>query len=386
MKKIGYLGPPGTFSEMAARRYLGDTPAELVDYPTLADVLSAVESGELHEGIVPLENSSEGPVGITMDLLANGIEVRIKGEVIIPVTQHLLTRSGVELKSVIRVLSHPQAIAQARNCLNKLLPGVNIAETNSTAEAARMVADTSYPWAAIGTDLAAKTHGLEVLCEAINDCPDNTTRFVVVGPRDQQPVALYEASVYKTSVVISIIDRPGALYSILREFALRDINLTSIESRPARNRLGDYLFFIDLIGNCCDSHVQEVLQAISEQAVKVKVLGSYPADPNGMRDYNAALTNLAALEQVRMEIDIIDAQIVDLLAKRIRMAARAGNFKPGPTQIRDKGREEQVIARVRQLAGEKGIDPEVVETIYHRIIHHSVNLQLMAKIKSGYPK
>jgi prephenate dehydratase len=267
---LGYLGPRGTFSEVAAHRYCERKKCELVEYSSLEDILRGVASGMLEEGIVPVENSTEGSVGIVFDLLAGPYDLAVRGELLVPVVHSLLVRPGVALREIEKVLSHPQALAQCRGFLHKELPAAKWQECSSTAAAAVLVAGSKQPWAALAP-AAAGVYGLEVLIQEANDCPDNVTRFWVIG-REQLPCT---ADVCKTSLVFSVCDCPGALYLVLREFALRDINLTRIESRPAKRRLGEYIFFLDFIGSTIDPAIQNLLSDLKEITTGLKVLGSW---------------------------------------------------------------------------------------------------------------
>jgi prephenate dehydratase len=267
---LGYLGPRGTFSEVAAHRYCERKKCELVEYSSLEDILRGVASGMLEEGIVPVENSTEGSVGIVFDLLAGPYDLAVRGELLVPVVHSLLVRPGVALREIEKVLSHPQALAQCRGFLHKELPAAKWQECSSTAAAAVLVAGSKQPWAALAP-AAADVYGLEVLIQEANDCPDNMTRFWVIG-REQLPCT---ADVCKTSLVFSVCDCPGALYLVLREFALRDINLTRIESRPAKRRLGEYIFFLDFIGSTIDPAIQNLLSDLKEITTGLKVLGSW---------------------------------------------------------------------------------------------------------------
>ncbi|MGD0154015.1 MAG: prephenate dehydratase [Thermacetogeniaceae bacterium] len=270
--RIGYLGPRGTFSERAARLFLGSRPGASVACDSLEQVLDQVASGALDEGIVPVENSSEGAVGIILDLLALHYDLSVRGELVLPVSHCLMARPGVRVAQVERVLSHPQVLAQCRSWLQQKLSQALPIECPSTAAAAAQVADSNSPWAALGPMDAAGNYGLAVLEPEANDCPDNSTRFWIVG---REPLINNEAG-NKTSVVFSIKDRPGALYHILGEFARRSLNLTRIESRPAKKKLGDYLFFVDFIGSVSSPQVQEALAGVGFRTLFLKVLGSYP--------------------------------------------------------------------------------------------------------------
>ncbi len=269
--RIGYLGPRGTFSEQAARLYLDGREGESEACDSLEQVLGKVASGELDEGVVPVENSSEGAVAITLDLLALHYDLSVRFELVLPVFHCLMARPGVELSQVEVVLSHPQALAQCRSFLQQKLTGARSVECPSTVAAAGQVAGQNRPWAALAPLAAAAEYGLAVLAPEANDCPGSVTRFWVVG---REPLSSPGAGA-KTSIVFSIKDRPGALYHILGEFARRGLNLTRIESRPAKKKLGDYLFFIDFIGPTSLPQVQEALAGVSFRTLFLKVLGSY---------------------------------------------------------------------------------------------------------------
>jgi prephenate dehydratase len=292
--RIGYLGPQGTFSEQAARQFLntreGETlnprEGEAISCDSLEQVLDRIASGELDEGIVPVENSSEGAVGATLDLLALHYDLAVRGELVLPVTHCLMARPGMEPAGVERVLSHPQVLAQCRGFLQERLPRALPVECPSTAAAAARVAGCGSPWAALGPMAAAANYSLAVLAPEANDSPENSTRFWIVG-REPLPrvssggeagagAGANVGAGAKTSIVFSIKDRPGALYHILGEFARRGLNLTRIESRPAKKKLGDYLFFIDFLGVSHLPQVQEALSGVGFRTLFLKVLGSYP--------------------------------------------------------------------------------------------------------------
>jgi prephenate dehydratase len=262
--KIGVLGPEGSYSEIAAKSWLSS--ADLVYFKDFEDVLLAVEKGDLEVGIVPLENSLEGAVGLIMDLLLR-LQVKIIGEVNVPI-KHCLVGQGHMVKVI---LSHPQALAQCRQYIRLNFPVAEIRTTGSTSHAAKLAQE--FPeMAAIAGEKAAETYGLKILATDIQDGLDNTTRFVIVGREIPQSTGRD-----KTSLAVYLQrDMPGALYNILKEFAKRNINLTRIESRPSRKYLGDYYFFIDLEGHVSDFQVTEALSGIKGKSMVVKVLGSYP--------------------------------------------------------------------------------------------------------------
>ncbi|RQW78578.1 MAG: prephenate dehydratase [Methanothrix sp.] len=270
--KIGVLGPQGTYSEKAALRWCKSMPearreAGLVYFKDFDEVLRAVESGEVDQGVVPVENSLEGAVTAVMDLLLH-LDVVILGEVNLPVRHCLVGRGEGEIKII---LSHPQALAQCRQYLRRNFPGVEIRTTGSTSHAAHLAQE--FPeMAAIAGESTARDFGLQILAREVQDESDNITRFVVAGR------GIPDASGRdKTSLVVYLQrDRPGALFSILQEFAKRQINLTRIESRPSRKGIGDYYFYIDLEGHVNDAIVKEALSEITKKASMVKMLGSYP--------------------------------------------------------------------------------------------------------------
>jgi len=263
--RIGVLGPEGSYSEKAARQW--SPGAEMIYFDDFEEVLIAVEAKYLEAGVVPLENSLEGAVGLTMDSLLR-LKVLIIGEVNLPIRNCLLGMGGSEIKVI---LSHPQALAQCRQYIRDHYPKAEVRTTGSTSHAAKLAQE--FPeMAAIAGAGAAEKYGLIVLAKDIQDAAENVTRFAVVG-NDIVPATGRD----KTSLVIYLErDRAGALYDILQEFAGQGINLTRIESRPSRRGLGDYYFYIDLEGHISDLPVEEALQGIVKKAAMVKVLGSYP--------------------------------------------------------------------------------------------------------------
>ena len=279
--KVGYLGPRGTFTELAARRLFSGDGVEFIPYRTIPDVLHDAESGRLDQGVVPIENSIEGSVALTLDTLVHEVNLPITGECVLPVVHHLMAKPGTRLQEIEAVLSHPQALAQCRKSLERLLPRVEQRAATSTAEAAQEVARSSRPIAALGTELAASLYGLEILQQGMQDSGANATRFVSAGRE-----ARTRSGRDKTSVVFAFgTDKPGNLYRVLKEFAERDINLTKLESRPAKQSLGEYLFLVDMEGHASDARVAEALEAVSTQCSFFKLLGSYPRvdypRPNG---------------------------------------------------------------------------------------------------------
>lgn len=272
-KKIAYFGPPGTFTEEALDRFIKDiSQIEKVPYPTVVEVIKSVDSGQADEGLVPIENSIEGSVNITQDVLAFESEAKIIGEITIPVKHSLIGKKKIRLDRIKRVISHPHATAQCRRFLSTNLRGAEIIAANSTAEAVKILKSENDGTAAIGTRTAAKIYGMEIIESDIEDNKDNKTRFVFIGNKIQP-----KTGKDKTSVVCFLKeDRPGSLYNILKEFARRNINLTRLESRPAKKDLGDYVFMIDLDGHLHDKNIFEAIEALRKSVYLVKILGSYP--------------------------------------------------------------------------------------------------------------
>jgi prephenate dehydratase len=274
--RVAFLGPAGTFTEDALLEAAPEAAIEPLRTATIHDAIVAVERGEAERALVPFENSIEGSVRSTLDTLAFESEaVTIVGEHDFAVHAHLITREPVELGEVAAVLSHPQPLAQCARFLRENLAGVERRSVSSTAEAVRMVSESTRPWAAIGARSAADLYGCTVLREGIEDEADNVTRFVWIAPAGTEAQA---GGTRKTSLVFSELgeDHPGALVEALQVFSSREINLSRIESRPLRRGLGRYMFFCDLEGALEDTTVSEAIEALRAKAESVRILGSYP--------------------------------------------------------------------------------------------------------------
>lgn len=272
MPKIGYLGPKGTFSFEAATQYIKNgTDYTAYDYPSIPEVIQAVAKGDIDEGIVPIENSQEGAVNVTLDLLAFEVDLKIKAEAVIDVCANLLVKKGTRLEDIKQILSHPQPLGQCRKYISSNYPGAEVKSVYSTAGAAEAVAQGNGDIAAIGSNTVSELYGLEILATNIQDVYTNRTRFVVVSNGDT-----LKTGSDKTSLVFSTEDKPGSLYGILDIFNLWDINMTRIESRPAKNQLGRYVFFVDIEGHCEDDNVKDALTMIKRKTSFYKFLGSYP--------------------------------------------------------------------------------------------------------------
>ena len=274
-RRVGFLGPVGTFTEQAMLREPDLAEMEAVPYSLMTDVLFAVSEGEIDLGVVPVENAIEGTVNATVDTMAFDVDVLIQREMLEPVALHLLTVPGAELSRVRQVVSIPVASAQCRTWLREHLPDVEYVAAKSTAEAAEVVAKAADPTvAAIANERAAQVYGLDRAGTDIEDHPENQTRFVLVG-RSGIPAPTGHD---KTSIVVfQRADRPGSLLAILQEFAARSINLSLLLSRPTKTSLGDYCFVLDLDGHLADPVVADCLRTLRATQSDVKFLGSYPA-------------------------------------------------------------------------------------------------------------
>lgn len=272
MKKLGYLGPQGTFTHQVALQVASDNQGyELVEFPTMSLVLHAVEKGQLDLGVVPVENSIEGTVNLSLDVLTHEVDLFIQQEVVIDIIHNLVAKDP-DISKIKKIFSHPQAIAQCRKHLEENFPDIMCQSTNSSGEAA-VIATKEEGIAAITSIEAAKKYGLHILRENINDYQGNKTRFVVVG---KGPVIPTEGKCKSSLVVALAENKPGGLYEILEEFAIRKINLTKIESRPAKKELGNYLFFIDCEVNLLAEENKVILSNLENKCKLVKVLGVYP--------------------------------------------------------------------------------------------------------------
>ncbi len=269
-----FLGPRGTFSEDAA--LLRTESDDLVAFSSFPALVSAVETGLAGEAVLPIENSLEGAVSTTLDLLIHETTLRIAGELALPVRHFLITAPGVKLADVRIVTSHPQPFGQCRRFLDRCLPGVEQVAALSTAGAVQdVVASGSTDRAAIGTARAAELYGGEILAHDIQDVHTNVTRFVVLTREDAPPTGDD-----KTSLAFRVLqDVPGALHTILGELAAENIQMTKIESRPSKGWLGDYMFLIDFLGHRQDERVARMLDRIRSRCSMLKVFGSYPRFP-----------------------------------------------------------------------------------------------------------
>jgi prephenate dehydratase len=282
--RVGYLGPEGTFSEEALLASAARDAVEPAPFATIYDTVVALRDGEVEWAIVPIENSLDGSITVTLDLLAeDASDVEIVAETLLRVRHSLIASEMVGLREIDTVLSHPQVPGQCARFLRSELSHARILPADSTADAVRTVASERQPGkAALGTVLAAEIYGGIVIREGVEDRGDNETRFVWLGrahhPADP-PVEASSAGEWKTSLVFwgPGADSPGWLVRSLDEIARRGINLTKIESRPRRQRLGSYMFFADLSGRANEASVAEAIAGVRSQSQEVRVLGSYRA-------------------------------------------------------------------------------------------------------------
>lgn len=266
-RRIGYLGPAGSYAEEAASSING----ELIPFNSIMEVMEAVNLENVDIGVVPIENSIEGPVGTTLDLLAHDYNLKIRSEIILPISHNLLLNKESSIEEIETVFSHAQALSQCRKFIENM--NAQPVATPSTSGAAEMVKGKKNA-AAIGTKRAADLYDLKIAANNIQDYKDNLTRFIVIGKKDKSPTGHD-----KTSIVFSLIEnRPGGLYDVLGAFAKCNVNLTKIESRPSKKKLGNYIFFIDFQGHKDDKEVKNILNNIKNKISYIKILGSYPTE------------------------------------------------------------------------------------------------------------
>ncbi len=266
--KVAYLGPEGTFTQEAALKHFGDS-AVSVPQSAIDEVFREVLSGSCHYGVVPVENSTEGVISHTLDSFLDS-SLKICGEVELRIHQHFLVGANTDKNNISRVYSHAQSLAQCRQWLNSNFSAIERVAVSSNAEAAKRV-QGEWNSAAIAGDMACELYELEKLHEKIEDNPDNSTRFLIIG-REQVP----KSGKDRTSLVVSVRNKPGALHDLLEPFQRHNVDMTRLESRPSRSSKWTYVFFIDLEGHIEDQSVANVLDELNSQVIELKVLGSYP--------------------------------------------------------------------------------------------------------------
>ncbi|MGM0602136.1 MAG: prephenate dehydratase [Bacillota bacterium] len=279
-KKCAYLGPPGTFSELAVINYCTGEDEEIIPYDSIRELVEAVNSNEVDIALLPLENSLEGSVNISLDLLFENEEVEILKELVLPIEHFLLTPEKKSITEIKTVYSHPQAIAQSEKFLSSKMPQAKLVSTESTAAAAKKVAEDKKG-AAIGSFRLAEIYDLEITASNLEGELPNSTRFVIIGRRkkfvsSQNNTDAGQKKRYKTSIICTPKkNRAGVLHDILGEFARREIDLSRIESRPTRKKLGEYMFYIDLAGKLEDENLKKSLKEVEKKSGYFRILGSY---------------------------------------------------------------------------------------------------------------
>ncbi|NVK37872.1 MAG: prephenate dehydratase [Gammaproteobacteria bacterium] len=264
--KVAFLGPEGTFTQAASLKHFGHS-VQCFSQVSIADVFREVAAGSVNYGVVPVENSTEGVVTHTLDSFAE-FSLQICGEVALRIHHHFL--SNASANGIQKVYSHPQSLAQCRQWLDTHWPNIERIAVSSNAEAAKRAAKESDA-AAIAGDAAAELYGLAALANNIEDMPDNTTRFLIIGTQRTQA-----SGDDKTSIMVSSRNQPGALYHVLEPFHQAGVSLTRIETRPSRSGAWNYNFFIDFEGHTEDANIQSVLSEVGKAASELKILGSYP--------------------------------------------------------------------------------------------------------------
>ncbi len=268
--RVAYLGPQGTYSEQAAIDY--DPQSDRVAYHSIPLVVGAADKGEVEEAIVPIENSLEGTVTFTVDLLIHESDLKIRSEVVVPIHHYLLTEPETRMDQIEVVYSHPQALAQCRNYLTRTLPNAVHVASLSTASAVTDMRESRHTAAAISSRRAAQIFDAAIIDANIEDVSNNQTRFVVLSESDHEPTGND-----RTSICFDFSqDAPGVLFDTLGELAGRNINMIKIESRPDKRSLGQYVFLIDLEGHREDEVIRDALEGIRSHVSMFKILGSYP--------------------------------------------------------------------------------------------------------------
>ncbi|PNR89035.1 prephenate dehydratase, partial [Petrotoga sp. 9T1HF07.CasAA.8.2] len=274
-KKCGYLGPKGTYTEIAAMKYFGEN-VSLIPLQSISDVFEMVQSKEVDFGVVPIENSVEGSVNITMDLLFEKTDIQVVGECVVPIKHFLLSYESLDLAEIKKLFSHQQAIGQCSKFIKNRLNNPDITFTASTANACEIIKDVPKS-AAIGSENIVNIYNLQVLAKDIQDSKNNSTRFFIIANSERFTKIEGTAKNYKTSIICSPKhNEPGVLYNMLKAFKEKGINLTRIESRPTKKQLGEYSFYIDFEGYTEDKDVKTALVKLEKMSSFFKILGSYP--------------------------------------------------------------------------------------------------------------
>ena len=267
---LGYLGPEGTFSHQAAQEW-SQNKTELRQFKTISALIKSVDSGETEMGIVPIENSIDGGINVTLDTLAFDADVYITGEYVLHVSQNLMVKKGASAKDIKVIASIAPAIGQCQHILNTEFDGAQIKYTDSTAAAAQLTAQSDGSVACISAPNSAQLYGLDILRPDCGDESNNSTRFIIIEKNPSRKVTDHD----KTSIAFTLANKPGSLYTALELFAASGINMTKIESRPIKTELGRYVFFIDIDGNIDDAIIYFALDKLRRSTDFFKFLGSY---------------------------------------------------------------------------------------------------------------
>lgn len=267
---LGYLGPSGTFSHQAALDQSGGRE-ELIEFKTINSAINAVNNGTITRAIVPIENSIEGAINVTLDMLAFDVDLHITGEYVLKISQNIMIKRGADINKIKVITSHPQPIGQCSKILNSKYADVNIEYADSTAAAARRVAESDGSIACIASAASADIYGLEIVDSDCGDDSGNSTRFVII----ENSPSLEVTDNDKSSIAFTLNNKPGSLYAALELFSAAKINMTKIESRPVKTHLGEYVFFIDIDGNIDDANIYFALDKLRRSTTFYKFLGSY---------------------------------------------------------------------------------------------------------------
>lgn len=266
---LGFLGPVGTFSHQAAMDCANGEA--LKEYKTINAVITAVERGDAERATVPIENSIEGAINVTLDMLAFDVNLYITGEYVLKISQNLMVKPGTDLKDVKVITSHPQPIGQCSRILRSEFPDVKIEYADSTAAAAERTAKSDGSVACIASRASAEIYGLQIAREDCGDDKSNSTRFIMIEKKPSMEVTAHD----KTSIAFTLENKPGSLYHALELFSAANINMTKIESRPIKTHLGTYVFFIDIDGNIDNAAIYFALDKLKKNTSFYKFLGSY---------------------------------------------------------------------------------------------------------------
>ncbi len=266
--KVAFLGPEGTFTQAAALKHFGHF-AVAVPMSSIDEVFREVQAGAVNYGVVPVENSTEGVINHTLDNFMDS-SLKICGEVELRIHQHLMVAETTRKDKISRIYSHAQSLAQCRKWLDAHYPNVERVAVNSNAEAARRI-NSEWHSAAIAGDMAAELYGLEKIAEKIEDRPDNSTRFLIIGTQE-----VPASGDDKSSIMVAMRNQPGALHDLLEPFRTNSIDLTRVETRPSNTGAWNYVFFIDFLGHVDEPRIAEVMTSVGASASDLKILGSYP--------------------------------------------------------------------------------------------------------------